>query len=326
MRISGCVLTTAVLVLALCGTSWADKRDDEARAQFKQGLALYNEHKFDQAAIAFGRAYELKPTYKLLYNIGQVENELSHYAVALEAYTRYITEGGKDVPKERRKQVRSEIKRLNALVGMIVIQGSEDGATILVDKEVRGKTPHLGVIFVDLGKHEVVVELKNKRLLDRVVKVAGGEKVVLEVGRDGAPPVEVKAEVEESEPSPPEEEETPDEEPSGRRLWTWVALGVGVGAGIGAGVTGGMAVSREGSLEENCPNQICPPAEEGDLDSTKKLALASTILTGVAAAGVVAGVVLFFVEPGMGEKEDTPVALLPSVTPNGGFLQILGRF
>ena len=318
MRVTGC-LFAGVLAMALCGTSWADKRDDEARTQFEQGLALYNEHKFDQAAIAFGRAYELKPTYKLLYNLGQVENELSHYAVALEVYTRYLTEGGEDIPDDRREQVKSEIKRLNALVGMIVILGGEEGATILVDKEERGKTPHMGMIFVDLGKHEVVVELGTRRLLERVVKVAGGEKVVLEVSKDDTSPIAEES----TTPLPPEE--TPDES-SGRRLWTWVALGVGVGAGIGAGVTGGLAMSREGSLETNCPDKICPPGEEGELDSTKKLALASTILTGVAAAGIAAGVVLFFVEPGLGETEDAPVALLPSVTPNGGWLQIVGRF
>ncbi len=317
---------TAVLAMAMCGTSWADKRDDEARVQFKQGLALYTEAKFEQAAIAFGRAYELKPTYKLLYNIGQVENELSHYAAALEAYTRYVTEGGEDIPDDRLRQVKSEIKQLNALVGMIVIQGGGDGATILVDKEERGKTPHTGIIFVDLGKHEVVVELGARRLLDRVVKVAGGEKVVLKVGKG-----DVSA-AEESASSPPvdtpeeEEEEEGEEEAPGRRLWTWVALGIGVGAGIGAGVTGGMAMSREGSLDENCPDKICPPGEEGELESTRNLALASTILTGVAAAGIAVGVVLFFVEPGLGEKEDAPVALLPSVTPNGGWLQIVGRF
>ena len=39
MRVSGCVLTV-VLALAFCGTSRADKRDDEARAQFKQGVAM----------------------------------------------------------------------------------------------------------------------------------------------------------------------------------------------------------------------------------------------------------------------------------------------
>ncbi len=84
MRVFGCLIAV-VLAMGLCGTSWADKRNDEARTQFEQGLALYNDYKFEQAAIAFGRAYELKPTYKLLYNLGQVENELSHYAAALEA-------------------------------------------------------------------------------------------------------------------------------------------------------------------------------------------------------------------------------------------------
>ena len=145
-------------------------------------------------------------------------------------------------------------------------------------------------------------------------------QVVLKVESDDAPTV-----VAEESDTAPTEVETPGEA-RGRRLWTWVALGVGVGAGIGAGVTGGMAASKEGSLDKSCPEKICPQSEEGELESTKKLALASSVLVGVAAAGVAVGVVLFFVEPGLGEKEDAPVALLPSVTPDGGWLHLVGRF
>ena len=90
---------------ALCGVlalvaGPAAAQTDEARTQFEQGIALYDEGKYDQAAIAFQRAFELKPSYKILYNIAQAQNQLGHYAAALEAFARYLAEGGDAVPDE----------------------------------------------------------------------------------------------------------------------------------------------------------------------------------------------------------------------------------
>ncbi len=309
MRVSGCVLTV-VLAIALCGTSWADKRDDEARAQFKQGIALYKEDRFEQAAIAFSRAYELKPTYKILFNIGQVENELSHYAAALEAYTRYLTEGGKNVSDDRLVQVKSEIKRLNALVGMIVIECPVDGARVQLDDETVGTTPLTGPIFVDVGKHKVVVRSGGEEIYREMVKVAGGQRVTLAVEtQTTAEPVEPATE------DPPE----------GKRLWTWVAFGVGGVAAVGAAVTGGLTASRASTLDENCPENTCSPDDRETIDSGRKLALTTDVLIGVAAVGLAAGILLYFIEPGLGE-DDESVALLPSVVPGGGGVSLSGRF
>src|SRR5438105_150249 len=45
---------------------------DEAAMRFKRGLELYEEQDFPNALIEFRRAYELQPSYKILYNLGQV--------------------------------------------------------------------------------------------------------------------------------------------------------------------------------------------------------------------------------------------------------------
>ena len=120
----------AVVVLAWCGQVAAQgSADDEARAQFDTGVEMFEQGKHEQAAVAFARAYELKPTYRLRYNIGQVENELGHYAKALDAYTLYLAEGAAEIERARQDQVTAEIARLRTLVGMIEIAGAPKGAT-----------------------------------------------------------------------------------------------------------------------------------------------------------------------------------------------------
>src|SRR5690349_11541014 len=66
---------------------------DEAQMRFKRGLELYDEQDFQNALIEFRRAYELQPTYKILYNLGQVCYQLTEYACALRNFEKYLKEG-----------------------------------------------------------------------------------------------------------------------------------------------------------------------------------------------------------------------------------------
>lgn len=303
----------AVLLLgATAGAKGISKTDKEARKQFTQGVELYEKGKYELAAIAFERAYELKPSYKILFNIAQVENSMEHYAAAYTAYVRYLEEGGDKVKKKRRKLVEGEIDRLETLVGRIEIASPVDGAKVKIDNEVVGETPLPAPVLIDLGKHEVVVLDSGEEILNEIVKVAGGETVTVTV--------EIK---EEEPPAPPEEPEPALEEEPPKRVWTWVAGGVGAAAGIAAAVTGGIASSRSSDLEKNCADGECPPGEWDTLDSTRNLATTTNVLIGVAAAGVAAGVALFFLEPRLGEEK--PI-VAPVVTEEGASITLTGRF
>jgi len=59
---------------------------EEATQRFKRGLELYEEQDFPNALIEFRRAYELQPSYKILYNLGQVCFQLTEYACALRNF------------------------------------------------------------------------------------------------------------------------------------------------------------------------------------------------------------------------------------------------
>jgi len=312
-------IAAAALVIAVASTATsavtAGVKEDEARMHFEQGVRLYEEGQYEQAAIAFARAYELKPSFRLLFNIGQAESELKHYARALEAFTRYLAEGGDQVPPDRVTTVKSEIERLNALVGMIIVECQVDGARVLLDNESKGETPLAGPIFVDIGKHEVVVKQGQDELLREVVRVAGGQRVTLEVeAGDGEPGT-----TSDTDGSP-----VPEEPDGGGRVWTWIALGIGGAAGITGAAIGGAAMSKRADLEVSCVDNHCPPSKEGESDTIETMNLTADVLFGLAAAGIVTGVILFFVEPD--DETEAQVAVAPAVTAGGAGLAVGGRF
>jgi hypothetical protein len=78
------------------------------------------------------------------------------------------------------------------------------------------------------------------------------------------------------------------------RTAAYAAYGIGaVGLGVGAAF-GVMTMSERNELKGSCPGDVCPPAQQDQLDSAKRLGNFSTIAFGVGGAGVVLGTVLFF--------------------------------
>lgn len=285
--------------------------EEDARAQFDRGMELYDAGQCEEAAIAFERAYELKPSYKILYNSAQAENECGNYARALEVYRRYLDEGGDEISTERIAQVRTEIERLETLVGALVVNCDEAGAVVMVDGRRVGETPLAGPVTVRLGEREVVVKLDGREIHREVVRVAGGEQVEIRVAAAGGEP--------EPEPGP-----DGGEQQGPKRVWTWVFLGVGAAAGITGGVIGGVSLKQTDDFIGECGDHSCDTSRESERDDIKRLSLSADILYGVAGAMVLTGVILFFVEPG--DEGEEQVALTPAVQPGGAGVALTGRF
>src|SRR5688500_17904592 len=89
-----------------------DERAQEARTRYERALQLYNEGASEGALVEFERAYQLAPSYKLLYNIALIRLQLNDYAQALKAFQEYLAEGGTEIPSVRRRDRKST--RLNS--------------------------------------------------------------------------------------------------------------------------------------------------------------------------------------------------------------------
>lgn len=151
---------------------------DEALDQYRRGVELFNQSKHIEAADAFRKAYALKPSWKLFYNIGQAEAAGRRYGRALDAFEAYLVEGGDEVDEDRRTAVLADIKNFKMLVGTIEVEAPA-GAELFVDGELRGKVPLQGILRVAAGVHRFVLKRGNSALLDKKIKVAGDVRMVL---------------------------------------------------------------------------------------------------------------------------------------------------
>ena len=65
--------------------------DEQAVSAFNQGKEFFRSNKYLEASAAFRKAYGLKKTWKLQYNIGQSEAAAKRYGLALEALEHYLS-------------------------------------------------------------------------------------------------------------------------------------------------------------------------------------------------------------------------------------------
>ena len=158
----------------------------EARAHFDRGVEYYAEGDFRAALVELTRAYTLQPTYKMLYNLGQVAFELRDYAGAEQYYRAYLTEGGDEIPAERTSEVKEELARLRSRVASLRIQLSLKGAEVRVDDKVISRAESVPV-RVSAGQRRIVAEKSGYAPVSRVVDVSGGDE--LNVRLDFGPPL-----------------------------------------------------------------------------------------------------------------------------------------
>ncbi|MFO8072347.1 MAG: hypothetical protein R6V85_10785 [Polyangia bacterium] len=332
MRISIAGWTLLVFCLGLCraGAVRADESSSErAKRHFNRGTELFDAGEHAEAVAEFREANRIKPTWKLLYSIGQCEALLKRHGRALDAFEAYLSKGGDDVPPDRRQEVLAEIDRLRRLVGALDVS-APDGGRILVDGDPRGTAPLPGRLRVAAGVDHVVELVIDGEAVDRrEVRVGGRERIEVVLGPEAAEPTSVDAGRGEVESESDPEGGGPADRSDDLRILGWVSIGMGSALLAGGAVTGGLALSLDSDLESDCSANGCPPDRHDDLDRRDALALTTDVLLGVGAAAAVTGVLLLTVFSGGAEtrpEAEGSLALTPTVLETGGGLSLRGRF
>lgn len=292
--------------------------EDGAAEAFEEGVSLFKAGKFEKAAAAFERAYELKPTYKLQFNIGQAHAAARNYGLAVKAFERYLVEGGDNLTNERREEVVSELARLRPLVGFLKIRGGEEGLVVKIDGRERGVTPVKGKIGLTVGRLHIVQLVRGDEVVFvEEVELSGGAIETLEVTGAGEAS---EGDVDEGpEPAAAGEDEDGGADPETLKLAGWITLGGGAALLVAGAVVGGLAVSQGNTLDDMCPGGDCSPARQGEIDTLGTMALTTDILLGVGGAAAATGAVLLIVGHSRGEAgpdgdgtgDDAEVSLLP---------------
>jgi len=207
----------------------------KARAQglLSEGTAAYGRGDYATALDKFTAAYEIFPSPKLWFNIGQANRDLGRPVEAVAAFDRFLRNAG-DAPPETLAEARRSAAELKTKLGQIQVTCATDGAEITVDGKQVGSTPLGEMVWTTPGRHQVAVQHEgfSPAIEDVAVVVGQATAVNIELrpldlratdGASGGALVGGGAPVAES-------------KPVYRRAWFWVAVGVVVAGGVVTGV------------------------------------------------------------------------------------------
>jgi len=164
---------------------------ERARVHYERGLQLFNEENYDAALFEFERAYELAPSYKILYNMGRIQRQQNNYAAALRSYARYLKEGGTGIPPERKAEVEKEVAVLRPRTAEITVIVNIDGAdvnsddipvcTATIESSCVGKSPLASPIVVNPGRHKITGVKTGYASATSLVSVVGSDKITVKL-------------------------------------------------------------------------------------------------------------------------------------------------
>ncbi len=313
-RTFGSVLVALALTLSAGVARSAPSVSDDARARaitrFQRGQELYADRDFAGALSEFHKAYELAPSYRLLYDIGQVCYQMHDYVCAQQSRARYLADGGAEIPAPRRLAVERELTELQQRLGYLDLQVDVAGAEVSVDDVLAGVAPLAQPISVSAGRHRATVTAPGRVPVTRIVDVAGQDTahvtialVALRVEREPEAPATVLA--------------MPVQAPRASAMTTasWLGYGAGGVMVAGAAITGVLALDAGRDVRSKLYDDTV--AAVADRSRASSLALASDAFIIGAALTLTATTVLTFVLPRSSSKK---VGL--TVTPgriDGGF-------
>jgi hypothetical protein len=130
----------------------------EAADRYQKGVKLYKDGDLAAALAEFRAAYDAVPAFEVLYNIGLTERRLFKYGQAVKTLNRYLDEGGKKVPKDRREIVQKELDEITDLTASVTVRVEGAAAKVIVDGDEVGSTPLSEPLLLGPGPHSFKAE------------------------------------------------------------------------------------------------------------------------------------------------------------------------
>ena len=292
-----------------------DEAVEAAKQHFNRGVASYRDGDYDAALAEFEKAYETRPDYRVLYNLGQVQAERHDNAAAMKMLKQYLKEGGAEIDNERRLKVEQTLDEVSKRVGSVVVTSNVAGADVLVDGASAGVLPLAEPLAVNAGIREITIRKDGKTAPARRITVVGGDTVRIEVRleSDGALAPNLSAPLPSA--SPP-------------RTRVWIAYGAAAALAAGA-VTFGLLTQRANKDLDGDLGRFPGDRSRIDVDRSrvKKWAAFTDGFAAAALVGAGLGTYFLLADPASGESAAPPASVAQvSLLPSGAALSLSGSF
>lgn len=181
-RVCGLVLSLGILFLTAAAAG--EPIPPDAGVHFRQGLALADLGRFEEASIEFESAYAISPRPAVLYNIGMAHAASRRASLAVKAFKQYLQASGTETEPLRLKEAREQIQKLEGQLAILKLRVEPPTAEIRIDG--RG-IEHWGELTLDPGKHFLSVSAQGYASLERELVIAVGERADLSVALESTP-------------------------------------------------------------------------------------------------------------------------------------------
>lgn len=317
---------------APAGPADAQSRDAQAEAKFREGRALLDQGRFQEACQKFEESLNLASSPGTLLNLGNCYEQPGDLLRALAAFQRALAEAPKETDPDRRQAwteaARERLEAVSERVPQLTVHPSPTpGVRVRVDGQ---PLQNLAVpLRLNPGKHRIDASADQKLPFVQEITLAASQKVDVTLpalddlpsGASSAPP-----------PYSPPPADSPLASERGPRFGVWPYALIGGGAAVFATgmVTGLMARSKANDLDEQCSDmqnsegqRVCEGSLRDTRDSAENLATVTDVLwiSGLVVAG--AGVTLFVLDS---QAESTAPALQAGCFSSGCGLRASGRF
>jgi hypothetical protein len=321
---------------------------EEARQHFNAGVAYLQDPdgaRYSEAYQEFLTAYAASPSWKILGNLGIAAMKLERDGEAVDAYSKYLQEGGQDIDPAEREQITRDMNTLKTSLVGLTVETAPAGAAIIDERipatgnaivnrygPITGPTK----IGVKGGKHRFTAQLD------------GYDAQVWEV--DAQPGAQSHSfELKKTPPPPPPGSVVVNGAPvdrptSGLRIASYAAFGVGV-VGLAGGTFFALsAKSKSNQAADLCGGNLSKCAlDEGSPDANKVTQLNNDsgsnktlgiVGFGVGGLGIAAGITLFILSSNSGSSHAAVAgshvasATAPRITPWIGYNSagLIGQF
>jgi tetratricopeptide (TPR) repeat protein len=244
-------------------------RQREARERHRRAFELYDEGAYDAALSELKRAYELAPAFRILFNLGVMCLAVHDHARAINYFEQYLAEAGSAATAEVRAQVAQTLEELALRVARVSVRVNVPGALVYVDDEPAGTAPLGSALRLNAGRRRVSAHARGWLPDSRVLDVAGGDELAVELLLEPSHPSGMPVVA----------------EPAGPRV-PWMSWGATVLLAGGSVFCGLEALAAQNDLERKRRSLGVAPAE---LESADRAVLRWSLAADVLGVGALAG-------------------------------------
>jgi len=275
--------------------------------------------RYEEAYREFKAAYATSPSWKILGNLGIAAFKLERDGEAINAFTKYLKDGGNQIDADERTQFERDLQTLQSTVATLTLESIPPGATVLDERIPATGAPILNRYAALTQATALGLHPGHHRITARLT---GYPDVVVELDLESRQRLSQTLKFERAATATPEPNTRVDAtsaRTSSLRTASYVALGVGV-VGVGVGTIFGLkAKSDYKKGNDLCPAFPCSLSSEQakdrenfgkDGDRAKTLSLVSFIAGG---AGLAAGATLFILSSKKTEGSAAQTSLSPYI-------------